>query len=67
MVDGVGHSVLLCVAHGGEGEATASQAHRGPTLQYQPGHSDQLLLQTFVGEETFFKFNILFHSQCEEA
>ncbi len=41
MIDGVGHGVLLSAAHGGEGEATASQAHGGPTLQYQPGHSDQ--------------------------
>jgi hypothetical protein len=41
MVDGVWHGVLLSVAHGGEGEATASQAHGGPTLQYQPGHSPQ--------------------------
>ncbi len=41
MVDGVGHGVLLSAAHCGEGEATASQAHGGSTLQYQPGHSDQ--------------------------
>jgi hypothetical protein len=54
MVDGVGHGVLLSAAHGGEGEATASQAHGGPTLQYQPGHSDQLLLETFV--EIFLGF-----------
>ncbi len=41
MIDGVWHGVLLSAAHGGEGEATASQAHGGPTLQYQPGHSPQ--------------------------